>query len=74
MFIGCMCNAFFIIRTSSITVKTFESFTILGRYSISFILLDEADFFPAGQQQDARQNIEILIPCNRFLNSIKLEA
>jgi hypothetical protein len=32
-----------------------------GLPNVSFILLDEADFFPPGQQQDARDVCTVLI-------------
>lgn len=32
-----------------------------GLANVSFILLDEADFFPPGQQQDARDNLNVIL-------------
>ena len=32
-----------------------------GLPDVSFILLDEADFFPPGQQQDARDVLDVAI-------------
>jgi late competence protein required for DNA uptake (superfamily II DNA/RNA helicase) len=46
-----------VIELNNVKIEAFPSHhldTIRGLPNVSFILLDEADFFPPGQQQDAR--------------------
>jgi hypothetical protein len=45
------------VKLNDVTIEAFPSHhldAMRGLPNVSFILLDEADFFPAGQQQDAR--------------------
>jgi late competence protein required for DNA uptake (superfamily II DNA/RNA helicase) len=46
-----------VIELNSVKIEAFPSHhldAMRGLPNVSFILLDEADFFPPGQQQDAR--------------------
>jgi hypothetical protein len=46
-----------VIELNNVKIEAFPSHhldAMRGLQNVSFILLDEADFFPPGQQQDAR--------------------
>jgi late competence protein required for DNA uptake (superfamily II DNA/RNA helicase) len=54
-----------VIQLNGLKIEAFPSHhldAMRGLPNVSFILLDEADFFPPGQQQDARDVSERYIP------------
>ena len=62
-----------VIELNNVKIEAFPSHhldAMRGLPNVSFILLDEADFFPPGQQQDARDVSERYIAKSSELNII----
>ena len=57
-----------VIELNNVKIEAFPSHhldAMRGLPNVSFILLDEADFFPPGQQQDARSKVYIFVLLKR---------
>ena len=64
-----------VIELNNAKIEAFPSHhldAMRGLPNVSFILLDEADFFPPGQQQDARDVSERYIAKSRYCNGINV--
>jgi late competence protein required for DNA uptake (superfamily II DNA/RNA helicase) len=64
-----------VIELNNVKIEAFPShhlYAMRGLPNVSFILLDEADFFPPGQQQDARDVSERYIAKSNLLLQTQL--